>query len=363
MKRFVLISILSTLVYGFAFSCPEISDCVIRKSFPANEKTGLTIENRYGTITIVNSPVDSVIVCGTVLIDHTNPQIAQKSMNLITVEINSTGNNIMVRTSFNERFFTSSFSSGRKSFNVNYIVKVPEFINLTIENSFGDVILENISGSVNISLSHGNLIAGGLSRDNVKPLNNIILNHSRAKISKADWLIVESYHSPSVEIADCQALSVISEFSTINIGRVNSLVFSSKSDFYTIEKITNCVSEIWLTKVKISELTDILRTTANISTLRIDKLLSGFSEIELIGHNSTFTIVCDGSKSFMLSAKAENAVIDLPKAASGNITKESESLHIFNLSGLFGDNQNTTSKVNAVISHGKLEFLTLSEKR
>ncbi|MFO7575390.1 MAG: hypothetical protein R6W67_09565 [Bacteroidales bacterium] len=363
MKKFVLISIILTLANAHSFSCPETTDCVIIKSFKAGEKTELNIENRYGTISIVNSPVDSVIICGTMLIDHTNPQTAEKSLSLINMEINSTGNNINVKTSFDDRFFTSSFSSGRKSFNVNYIIKVPSFINLNIENSFGDVILEDISGFVNISLNHGNLSAGRLLRDNVKPLNSIILNHSRAKISDAGWLIIESYHSPSVEISNCQALSVISEFSGINIGSVNSLVFSSKSDVYTIDKVTNCVSEVWLTRVKISEISDILRTTANISTFRIDKLLNDFTEINLIGHNSAFTFVCDGSNSFMLSAKAESAVIDLPEAYRGNITRQSESPVSFKLSGLFGNDQNTKSKVNAVISQGKLEFLTLSGKR
>jgi hypothetical protein len=363
MKRFVLIPVLIAIAYADSFSSQEISDCVVIKSFPANEKTSISIENRYGTITIVNSTVDSVIICGTMMVDHPSPETAQKSLNLIKMEIDFAENNINVKTSFDDRFFSSSFSSGRKNFNVNYIIKVPSYINLDIENSFGDIIMGDISGFVNISLNHGNLITGRLVRDNTKPLNSIILNNSRATIADANWLVIESYHSPSVEITKCQALSLFSEYSGINIGRVNSIVFSSKSDFYSIKEVANCISEIWMTKVKISEMTDILRTTANLSSLRIDKLSDDFSEIELIGHNSEFTVLCDGSNSFLLTVKAETAVVNLPKTASDNIKKESESLNSFNLSGLFGDNQNTTSKVNAVISQGRLEFLTVSGRK
>lgn len=362
MKRFILISILSTFAYAISFSSQEISDCVVLKSFAADNNTSLKINNRYGTITVVDSQVDSVTICGTLVIDHANPQIALKSQSLIVMDITSDGNEISVKTNYDDRFFSPSLSSGRKSFNVNYVVKTPSYINLSIENSFGDVILDDISGSINISLSHGNLTCSRLLRDNVKPLNSITLNHSRAKIPEAKWLIVEAYHSPYVEIAKCQALSVISEYSTIDIGNVNSIVFSSKSDIYSINKVTNCISETWLTKTKISEIKDIFRATAEMSSFRIDKVERGFSEMEIIGNNSAFTIVCDGSNSFMLTAKADNAAIVVPEAYKDKITRKSESNVVFSLSGLVGTDQNTLSRVNASVSHGKLEFLSLSGK-
>lgn len=362
MKRFILIPMMSAFICAISFASPETSDCVIVKSFKADKNTKLSIENRYGTITIINSAIDSVNICGIVTIDHPNAQIAQRSLSLVKTEINTRGNDISIVTSFDERFFSSSFSSGRKSFQVNYIIKAPVYINLDIINSFGGVMLEKISGSVNISLSHGNLTTGRLLRGNIKPLNSIVLRHSRAKIPDANWLIIESYHSPSVDIESCQALSVISEFSTINIGRVNSLVFSSKSDLYSIMKVTNCISETWLTKVKIADIADVLRATANMSAFRIDKLQTGFTELELIGNNTIFTIVCDGSNSFFLSAKSENAVITLPKSHSGDIHRVAETTGRFSLSGIVGTDQKTESRINAVLSQGKLELLTLSGK-
>ena len=52
---------------------------------------------------------------------------------------------------------------GSKKISVDYELWIPEDIDLTIENKFGDIYLASLTGPVSIDLSHGDLRANKVS--------------------------------------------------------------------------------------------------------------------------------------------------------------------------------------------------------
>jgi hypothetical protein len=186
------ISIIIATFITSSFLCQVITaqpvECGVLKSYHVNDKTVLSISNKFGKITLVNGSTDSVTICGTVEVNHINNKMAKMSMELIKMDIGFSDNIISVKTSYNESFFSSNTAEGREGFNTSYMIKVPANINLKIDNSFGNVTLENITGHVDISIAHGTLTARSLSRGSEKPVSNIILRHADAKIDKAGWL-------------------------------------------------------------------------------------------------------------------------------------------------------------------------------
>ncbi|MBE0674006.1 MAG: hypothetical protein IH591_05040, partial [Bacteroidales bacterium] len=308
----------------------------------------------------INTDIDSVIVCGTATIDHSDPETAANSMKLIIMDVKSEGDTISVNTIFDEKFFSSAYKTGRKGFNINYVIKAPGYVNINLDNSFGDIVLDKITGSTTIKLAHGNLIVGELTRGNQKPINSIVIRDAGASINKANWLSLETVNCQSVEISSVQALSAISESSTISIEKVNSVVLNSKYDIYAIGMVTNCSAETWLSKIKISGLADMLEINAKVSTVRIDEIEEGFRNIVITGDNSGFSLAFKPSVSFLLNAGLKNSAADISGVKFHNLVREGGKNADFNLRGFVGIDHNTGSRIEAGISNGKLELLNLS---
>ena len=48
---------------------------------------------------------------------------------------------------------------------INYYINVPEYLNLKIENKYGDVYMEEYNGDFSVSVSNGSFKANSLGKD------------------------------------------------------------------------------------------------------------------------------------------------------------------------------------------------------
>lgn len=333
------------------------AECTVLKSFAVNPNTELNISNKFGDVTLINSNVDSVTICATASVEYPDSELAGKSLTLISLDVSLSNNTITCVTAFNEKFFSSQFSKGRKSFNVNYIIKTPHYINVTINNSFGNVKIEELSGRADITVAHGSFNSMSLTRGNEKPVNRIVLKHSKASIGYANWMGMELYHSPQIEIGIMQAISLVSEFSVVKIDSVNSLVINSKSDNYLVRNLARGVIEAALSTIEISSLTDILRVDAAISTIKVGRVEEGFGEVNLSGNSSVFIIGIPQDSPYRISAISRGAAtIIVPDVDRKYLSKESSVPGVFIVSGFGGEGKETNSAINADMKSGKLEL-------
>jgi len=357
MKRSVY-KILLLLISATAF--PSVNgqpaECVVWKSFPADRMTELSISNKYGDITLLNTNADSVIVCATAWVEYSDPEMARRGLDLIRLNVGSADNRISCITAFDEKFFSTAFRTGRKSFNVSYIIKVPAYMNVTIDNSFGNIKVEHLTGKADITISHGSINATSLARGNEKPVNRIVVRHSKATIGDAGWLGMELYHSPMAEIGSIQAGSFVSEFSNIMIRRANSLVINSKSDKYRVENLANCVVEAKLSTIEISSLSEIFRADATLSTITIGSLVSGFSEVNVTGRSTAYAFGIPPSAPYRISVIARGAAtVIVPDEDKQLLSRESSVPGVFIISGTGGGGIPTKSSISAELNSGKIE--------
>lgn len=365
MKRSIyqfLLLILSAIASQSVNAQP--AECIVSKSFPANKSTKLTISNKFGDVTLINTHIDSVIICATASVDYSDSEMARKSLDLISLDVSFADNTISCVTDYDGKFFSQTFRTGRKAFNVNYIIKVPEYINVTIDNSFGNIKMEEISGQVDLTVAHGSINAVRFTRGNEKPVNRLVLKHSKASIGNANWMSIELYHSPMVEIGSIQAISLVSEFSVVTIGSANSLVLNSKSDKYKVGSLARGVVEAKISTIEISSLAEILRTEAALSTIRVDSLGEGFSEVNLTGSSAVFTIGIPPVMPYRISAISRgSATIVVPPDDREYLAKESSVPGVFIISGTGGGGTDAKSVINADLKSGKLELFHTRKQR
>jgi len=329
------------------------NDCYFKKAFSASSGTSLRLSNKYGDINIMTVKEDSVIVCATITIDHDDKEMVLKSYKLISIRIGKIKDTVSLSTTFDKKFFTPPYSKGRKNFSVDYLIKVPAYIDIKVSNEFGNVSVEELSGSVNIRLSQGILSIKKLTRGNIRPLNRIKADHGKISIDELNWADMTIQNCPSVSIGKAQALMVHSGFSKLKIDEINSLVSDSKSDIYNFGTVKNMVSENLYSALEIDNLTGQLKSKFTFGSLKISDLKGEFSAVDILSNQASINITTGIGKSFISDIKTINTSIDFPVEDYPHLVRE-DNLDTVTITGIAGDDLKTRSLIKVRITNGKL---------
>jgi len=344
------------LVTGITASAlAQEAECTVRKSFPSEKGIYLSISNKFGDINIITTENEPISVCATITIKQDDKELLQKNISLIKINIDKTQDTINVQTVFDEKFFSAFYRKGRSGFSVDYTIYVPSSTNLFINNSFGDIAVDDISGIVNAKLSQGDFSASKLSRGNLKPVNTLYFEHGKADISQADWLSVTARHCPSIEIGKVKALLMTSEFSKIYAGEISSLVCDSKYDYYQITSIKNLVAESNSTEFEIEKLSGQLRASPSYGTLSISEVRNDFQLIDLNCDHTVVELSTEEGTSYKTDITVSGTLLDFPFDENPMISR-SRKENTITLTGVAGKNMGTQSLIKVKAAFGTLEI-------
>ncbi len=137
-------------------------------------------------------------------------------------------------------------------------------MNINISDEFGNISVDELSGTLNARISQGILSAKRLTKGNEKPISSIYADHSKISIDELNWMNINLLNCPSVVIEKGQATVITSAISKIMIGEINSLVSNSKSDSYNIRSISNIFTEGTYTEYMIGSLGGTAKVKSNL---------------------------------------------------------------------------------------------------
>lgn len=331
----------------------QTENCITRKSFAARNGDWLAVTGKYGEIKINSTGLDSIIVCSTISIRQKDPALLEKSMSMIGTIIEKRIDTVSVRTSFDEKFFAPPYNTSRISFSVNYSITVPEGVNLKISNSFGDVYVDNCKGSADIKVSHGNIIAGKLSRGNIKPVNSVYADFGNITIDEANWVTLNAINCPAVSIGAVQAAVISSRFSSIYAGMANSIVCDSKSDIINIQSVSNVVMESTYSVFDAGYLKGKMLAETSYGSVSIGELSREFSLVDIRSTHTSVSIKVQGDASFASDISLSGGAIDIPLATNPYLKSQSGYGTTF-ISGFWGNRQSSGSVVRIKAHGGKI---------
>ncbi len=329
--------------------------CNLKKSFAAPVEMKFVLANKYGDISVITSNTDSLIICATINIDQENKDIASKSTRLINFDISETKDSVSITTVFDKEFFTPKFSTGRRRFSVDYTITAPVYISMYLNNSFGNITLDENSGYLNIRLSQGILTAKKLNRGDTRPLNYIYAFHSEVNLQNVNWLELTTRNCNTVNILYAQALLINSGFSKLSIEKVNSLVANAKSDSYDIGSISNLQSENSYSTFNIKSLDGLMVLKTIFGSVNVSLLKKGFSKIDILSNHTPVTLNTGEGVSFKADITAVNNPVDFRFENDPGITmtiKNSAS----RITGVAGPDKQTSSIIKINTTLGKLEI-------
>ncbi|WP_430815884.1 hypothetical protein [Carboxylicivirga sp. RSCT41] len=170
MKRCLFLSLLTLLTLSFSSaqhynrksaeqkSVLKNGEAVI-KEYGASNLNELKLTNKHGFVHVTTWDKDMVEIEVIANIETSSKTEAEEILKLIEFSDRIYSNKLDFKTVFLEDFFSNY------PFTINFSVKVPARLNLTINNSIGDVKVENIDGTVNLKHSYGNLELSNLTSD------------------------------------------------------------------------------------------------------------------------------------------------------------------------------------------------------
>jgi len=318
--------------------------------------TLLNLTNKFGDISIITAKKDSVSICATISIEQNDSDLLNKNLKLIKINTLKIQDTIYVSTLYDKKFFSDDSRTDRKSFRVDYLIKIPDYIDLNIKNEFGNVSMDELSGTLNLRLSQGTLNVKRLTKGNNKHVNYIFADHSKITIEELNSMTLTVVNCPWVSIDKAQALVITSSISKINIGDINSLASYSKSDNYSIRSINNFKSESNYTTFEIGRLNSQLKSNSSFGSVNISDINKSFSLIDIVSGQSLISLKTGNDISFNSDIITTRAIVEYLSDKYPGIIRTDNNQSI-TLSGITGSDKGTKSQIKIRATGGKVIIL------
>ena len=328
------------------------------KEYEVNQQTVFAVSNKYGDLNITNWDKDQVSIDVTVTVDHRKEEKARELLDEILINFSREDNKISAVTDFDKGFNRSGglfdFDSDTKKFSIDYTIKMPKYLNIEIENKYGDVFINEVTGRADIAVKYGNLKANKILRDNTKPLSHVYLAYSNGDIQEVNWLKLTLKYTPDhCEIGKSKALIALTKYSKLELEEGSSLVCESKYDNYRIGTLSNLVCEAKYTDFKIDRVNKKIDVDSKYGDFDINSVPKGFNQIKVENSYGHVDIAIDRDASYNIQGEAQYANIDIP---NGNNVSRIERNTEVKISGRVGPDSSTTSEVKADTKYGNVNL-------
>ncbi|MBI5539206.1 MAG: hypothetical protein HY951_04055 [Bacteroidia bacterium] len=296
----------------------------LQNSFNSNVNTVLHINNSYGNITFHNWEKKEISVDITITLFTENEAEAQKYIENADVVLMQDSDKIQYTTTIKYENLDKSFKKSKSKFQVDYVINHPVYLQINIENSYGNINIDEISGNSNINLNYGKFTAKNLAFYDAKPVSNININYSKAEIEKCTWSKIEADYSTLI-IKKNTASEIKSAYSHVWINNSYGIYATS---FYDDYKIKNC-KKITLDANYTSTIIDTIEIDAkfnlNYGSFNIKRVSPEFESITINSNYTNVKTLIPDNACYTIDANLNYGKIDYsPKANVDKRMKNSQ---------------------------------------
>jgi hypothetical protein len=226
---------------------------------------------------------------------------------------------------------------------INYMVKVPSYLDVVLVNKFGDIYLDDLGGHVEIELSNGALKASRLEGN-----TNITLNFATGMIETLESSTLNMSYS-ELTLGEAGQLDVTSKSSRLDADSINVLKINSRRDKLFFKKVEYLYGESSFTEVWIY---DFLRETdldLKYGKLTIENVMPAFSRIAIESEFTDVTLMFDKRCRFDFDILYhEKALVRLPGSPGNAKASTQGEEHLRSVGSWGGENPASTITIDAL---------------
>jgi hypothetical protein len=285
------------------------------KTVPVGKETTLEVSNKYGTVQITPWNKDSAYIRAEVKAFSKDHSKIGKMFDGITVNITDSKYVVRAQTEFTSNIntlfesfkgMTSKIISYDSHIEINYYINIPEYLNLKIDNKYGDVYMENNSGDFRLSISNGSFKANALGSK-----SSITMVFCDAKIGSMISGNIDASFS-EISIGETDDLSINSISSKYDIKKAGTLRGESRRDKFFIGNIRSLEGNAYFTDYKINNVRKEINLTTKYGSITADLVEKEFESININSGYSDVSLSFDQSTSYNLDIRHINAFLVLP---------------------------------------------------
>jgi len=285
------------------------------KTFPVVKESVLEINNKYGTIQITSWEKDSAYIRAEIIATASNQSKLNKMFDGISVKITSAGNLIYAETSFTQNInslfenfkgMTNKVINYDSQVEINYFINIPEYLNLKIENRYGDVFVEKNHGNFEMTLSNGSFKA-----DIPGKKSSLKLSFCDAAITTFTSGTIDASFS-EVTISSIEMLSLKTISSKYRINEAGKIKIESRRDDLFIDKIGSIEGDSYFTDFEIGSLSEAVTLVCRYGNLDIENIGTGFRLVNINSGFSDISLEFNPEASYKAEIRTLNTFLSLP---------------------------------------------------
>ena len=367
MKRIKLyrnIVALGLVLAGFALHAqPYHKSRKESKTFKVERRTEVLIENKYGNIQLINWDKDSISFRINLEVEAKKEAKAKEILESIDFDFISSKQYIEAKTSFlNEGSFwtdvkdkASSIFSGDNSTQINYTIYLPDYLEIRIENKYGNIIMDSHKGPVTIVLSNGDFKAWDLEETNL----NLQFGFANIKTIKNGRMDL-NYHSELV-LDKAVDLSIESRSSRVRIEKVDNLKLKSSRDKCYLEEVKNLNAVTSFSYLELEDLGEFITANSKYGDLEIRNIGKAVNKMVIDADNTDISLNRTGGQNLDVAITYdEKAGLYYNDELRNKVTEKVEGEEkLVKTTGTLGKGSNgQIIKLNATLKSGSMRIST-----
>lgn len=304
------------LTLGQGVIAQETVSKKIEQTYKMTDAGELHLENKYGNINLFGWDKDETSVVISIIVNHRKKENAQDLLKRISPVIRESDNYVSVTyviTDKSSSFFGNLFEKAnpfdydRSNIQIDYTIYMPAKAELTIANTFGDVIIEDWVGKLKADVEHGNLwINENLNRVDID------MRYGKLRAKSINYGTI-SLKNGAFDMENAKNLKVTSSGTDIQIEKVTSFEFFSNKDEATIDEVGTLYGTLKFSTIEVNRLSKDVDLTLKVTDFRISKILDPKADIAIDQESSEISLnISDFSHRF--EASLEEGLVRLPKS-------------------------------------------------
>ncbi len=342
-SKSLLLSLLLIVTVSFSLSAQDA-----RKEYSDNYDVskGVTLitDTKYSDVELITWDKSNVDILAVVEVEASSQSRAEEALKKVDIQIGKSGNNITVVTEME-----SNWSRNVKT-SIKITIKAPAWVNLDLENSYGDLFIQEATGLVQVDLKYGNLKAGTLSRGNEKPFSVIDMAYSDGVIDAAGWLEVEVSYS-DLELNLSKMLFVDSKYSKLLGEKAGGIVTDGMYDKYYFDEVDSFVAELKYSGLKFGKLNKTLSLESAYTNAKIGTLSKDFGKVDAELSYGNLTVGLEQGASFKFEGEAKYGSVNISTGDRLSKTKENNYTRVWGNVG-----SNPKSSIQVITKYGNSTF-------
>ncbi len=265
------------------------ADKEIAKDYKIDKGFTLAIDNEYGEINLVNWDKNELSVIVRIETEAASQAKAEELLEKVSIAIEESNSNASFDTEIDKKVM-----NGKNKIKVTYSVKAPAYLNVNLEQAYGNIYIQDLTGIAELEVRYGNLTANALENKNAEQENSLDLAYGNASIESVISLTADIKYS-ELSLTKSKDLNNESAYSKLQLGVLSNLDIESKYD-----------------KLSIGELNGSVNIESGYTQVNLGTLNKGFKEVvaDVVYGNIKGSL--GEGVSFSIDANAAYGSIDIP---------------------------------------------------